>query len=82
MDEPKSVYIIDVYHKYCRDKIISTFFINGIEYALKEVTLEWGIPQLSLIEEALEQPYFKLYNSIEEARKYIKQLKKLEGMKF
>lgn len=78
-DIRQTVYIIDTYSKYCPDTIISTFKVNGREYALKEVELNWGVPQLSSIEEDLEQPYFKLYNTLDEAKEYVRQLKRLEG---
>lgn len=75
----QTVYIIDVYSRFNSDKVISTFVVNGKEYAIKLVSLEWGVPQLSSIEEGAEQPYFKLYNTLEEAQEYVKQLKQLEG---
>lgn len=81
-DTKQTVYIIDSYSKYSGDTIVSTFIINGKEYALKEVELNWGIPLLSSVEEDAEQPYFKLYTTIDEAKEYIRQLKQLEGARF
>ena len=78
-DTEQTVYIIDVYSKYNSDTVVSTFVINGKEYSIKRVGLEWGAPVLSSIEESAEQPYFKLYNTLEEAKEYVKQLKQLEG---
>ena len=74
-----TVYIVDIYNRFCSDKVISTFKVNNREYCIKEVTLEWGAPKLSGIEEDAEQPYFKLYDTLEEVQEYIKQLKQLEG---
>lgn len=82
MEERNVVYIIDICQKYTKDKVIDCFFINNNWYAIKEVELKWGIPQLSSLEEMTESPHFKLYNTIEDARKYVRQLKRLEGMKF
>ena len=78
-DTEQTVYIIDVYSKYNSDTVVSTFVINGKEYSIKRVGLEWGAPVLSSIEESVEQPYFKLYNTLDEAKEYVKQLKQLEG---
>ena len=78
-DIRQTVFIVDNYKKYTKDKVIFTFFINGHEYSVKEVPLVWGVPQLSSIEEDLAQPYFKLYNTLDEVKEYVKQLKQLEG---
>lgn len=78
-DTKQVVYIIDVYSKYNSDTIISTFVVNGKKYCIKSVELEWGVPLLSSVEENAEQPYFKLYNTLDEAKEYVKQLKRLEG---
>lgn len=77
------VYIIDLYNKFSKDEIISTFLINGRRWAIKKVSLQWGKPKLSAIEES-EDPYlyFHLFNSLEEAEDYIRKLKKIEGVKF
>ena len=82
MEQPNTVFIIDTFSKYCNDKVVFTFIVNGKEYAVKEIQLEWGIPQLSNIEEDIERPYFKLYNTLDEAKEYIKELKRLEGVRF
>ncbi len=77
-----TVFLIDIYNKFSSDKIISTFKINNREYCIKEVELMWGMPILNSIEEEAEQPYFKLYNTLDEAKEYVKQLKQLEGARF
>lgn len=75
------VYVIDLYDKFSPDKVISKHRINGRWWAIKEVPLEWGIPQLSSIEE--DNPMsFHLYNTIEEAEQYVHDLKKIEGVGF
>lgn len=75
----QTVFLIDIYNKFSSDKIVSTFKINNREYCIKEVELMWGAPILNSIEEDAEQPYFKLYNTLEEAKEYVRQLKQLEG---
>ena len=82
MEQPNTVFIIDTFSKYCNDKVVFTFTVNGKEYSVKEIQLEWGIPQLSNIEEDMEQPYFKLYNTLDEVKEYIRELKRLEGARF
>ena len=72
-----TVFIIDNYNKYTGDKVISTFMLNGRWFAIKEVLLEWGYPKLSSIEE--DEPFFRLYNTYEEAQEYVRTLRRLEG---
>lgn len=77
----QTVYVIDLYNKFSPDKVISKHRINGRWWAIKEVPLEWGMPQLSSIEE--DNPMsFHLYNTIEEAEQYVHDLKKIEGVGF
>lgn len=75
----QTVFLIDIYNKFSSDKVVSTFKINNREYCIKEVELMWGAPILNSIEEDAEQPYFKLYNTLEDAKEYVRQLKRLEG---
>ena len=80
MEESKqTVYICDLYDKYSSDKIISTFRINDRQWAIKEVSLNWGVPVLSSIEEDNTMP-FKLYNTLEEAETFVKSIKQMEGV--
>lgn len=77
----QTVYIVDLYDRFSPDKVISKHRINGRWWAIKEVPLLWGIPQLSRIEE--DDPMsFCLYDTIEEAENFIRELKKIEGVKF
>lgn len=76
------VYVIDLYNKFSDDDVVSVFKINDRWWAIKRVSLKWGKPQFSSIEET-ENPYlnFQLYNTPEEAQQYVKQIKHLEGIK-
>lgn len=76
----QTVFILDLYDKFSPDKVISKFRINDRWWAIKEVPLEWGKPQLSKIEED-SIPYY-LFETEEEAREYIRKIKHLEGVKF
>lgn len=79
MNNVQSVFIIDVYDKYTRDRIIKTFKLYGRDYCIKEVELDFGKPILSSIEEASDESIkFYLYNTIEDAEKYISKLKQIE----
>ena len=79
----QTVYIIDVYSKFTQDKVISIFKLYGNWYCIKEVELYYGKPILSSLEESEDEfLHFHLYNTEEEARQYIRQLKQLEGIKF
>ncbi len=76
--ERQTVYVIDLYNKYSSDKVISKYRINGRWWAIKEVPLEWGVPQLSNIEEDNSMD-FQLYDNLEDAIEYIHKIKELEG---
>ena len=74
-----TVFIIDLYNKFLDPETIRcTFKVNGRTFCIREVKLEWGKPKLDYIDD--EFLYFHLYNSLEEAKQYVKQLKQLEGM--
>lgn len=76
-----TVYVIDLYNKFSPDKVISKHRIKGRWWAIKEVPLLWGIPQLAKIDE--DDPMsFRLYDTLEEAEKYVRELKKIEGVRF
>lgn len=73
-------FIIDTYNQYNkwdRTHSIYIFSVNGIEYAIKEVKLEWGLPQLQQrIDQGnqyLEQ--YQVYGSKEEALEFVHQVK-------
>lgn len=77
----QTVFVVDLYDKFSPDKVISKHRINGRWWAIKEVPLLWGVPQLAKIEEDNPMSFY-LYNSPEEAEQYIQELKKLEGVRF
>ena len=78
----QKVYIIDLYNKFDAKNTVSIFKINGRWWAIKKVSLNWGKPQLNIIEEN-EDPYlhFHLYNTLEEAQQYVHSIKQFEGIK-
>lgn len=74
----QTVFILDLYDKFSPDKVISKFRINDRWWAIKEVLLEWGEPQLSKIEE--DSIPYRLYETETEAREYVRKIKHLEGV--
>ena len=78
----QTVFIVDLYNKYCdKDKVRQIFYLNGRWWSILETTLEWGTPRLDRIDED-EYTSFYIYNTLEEAQDFVKQLKQNEGMKF
>jgi hypothetical protein len=74
-----TVYIIDTYNKYSRDKIISIFQLNGHWYCIKEVELDKdGKPILSSIMDN-DFLYFKTYSTLDEALLYVRKQRITEG---
>lgn len=76
-------YIIDSFDKYDawdREHARYTFVINDNWYAIKEVILFWGKPQLPLRigNEKNPETYF-IYGTFEEALKFVQQLKSYNG---
>ena len=74
----QKVYIIDVYNKYTKDRVMKVFRLYGREYCIKEVELNFGRPILSSIEEDDESINFYLYDTLNEAEKYVEQIKNIE----
>lgn len=73
-------FIIDTYNpRNMRDRncAISTFQVNKSQYAIKEV--EIGLDGLPQIHQEIGQEFplsiFKVYNSVEEAMKYVRRIK-------
>ena len=78
----QTVFVIYLYNKYNKlDKVVHKFRINGRWWAIKEVPLLWGSPQLASLE-ADDPMGFHLYNTLDEALEYVKTIKSLEGVKF
>ena len=77
-----TVYIIDTYNKYSRDKIASIFQLNGNWYCIKEVELdEDGKPILSSIIDDNDFLYFKTYSTLNEALSFVRKQRTIEGRK-
>lgn len=76
-------YIIDRYDKYNEwDRIHSVykFEINEQWYAVKEVILFWGQPQLPVsIEEEKNPETYSLYQTKEEAMEFVRRIRELNA---
>ena len=74
-------YIIGLYEKYDswdRNHAVYKFEINGIQYAIYEVELVWGLPKLKYqigLEDAPEA-YF-IYETKEDAMRFVMEMKSL-----
>lgn len=70
-------YIIDVHSNYSRDHIILTFQLNGHWYDIKEVKLdEERKPILSsIIDDTDDSLYFHVYEKLDDAINFMRQLK-------
>lgn len=76
-------YLIDGYdkwNKWDREHSLYIFDINEQEFAIKEVRLEWGIPQLPLhVDRDDESNTYFLYSSYEEALQFVRTMKSLNA---
>ena len=80
--ETHTVYIIDTYNKYSRDKIASIFQLNSHWYCIKEVELDKEEkPILSSIMDDNDFLYFKTYPTLDEALSYVRKQRTIEGRK-
>ena len=74
-------FIVDTYNKYNswdREHARYVFDMNGVQYAVKEVILFWGVPQFptNTIEDKNPETYH-LYDTYEDAIAFVKNIKKL-----
>ena len=64
-------FLIGTYNKYDiwdREHSKYKFEINGVWYAIKEVKMEWGLPQLGFRADMDEHPeYYHIYEKYEDA---------------
>lgn len=79
-------FVIDSYNrfdKFDREHSVKVFEINEVQYAVKEVQLEWGLPVLQeKIGEEWRQDreylkLFKVYETLEDAMKFVQLMRGL-----
>ena len=72
-------YIIGTYNKYDtwdREHSRYVFEINNNWYAIKEVQLEWGVPQLPVKVDRNECAHeYYIYDTYEDAMRFVRQIK-------
>ena len=65
-----TVFVLDVYNKYKnKDKVRRIFQLNSHWYAIYEVYLNFGKPELGYFDD--EYFTFKIFNTLEEANKCV-----------
>ena len=74
-------YIIDSYNKHSewdRSHTVETFYLNGMQYGIKEVDMVWGLPalQFHVGEKEMPESYY-IYEQLKDAQSYVKMLKSL-----
>ena len=75
------VYIIDVYEKYRKEgNEVSVHWIGGRQWCIREVEMEWGLPQIQEKVEYDEDPTtYHIYERYEDAREYLQQMQSING---
>lgn len=72
-------FIVDTYNKFDswdRAHSVYEFEINGNWYAIKEVELEWGVPQLGFhVDQDARPNDYCIYDSYEDARMFVQKMK-------
>ena len=71
-------FIIDTYNPYEDNNGVEfVFAVHEIPLCIRKVELEWGKPLRDYRVD--EEPYFHLYESLDEAMAYAKELMRLDG---
>ena len=78
-------YVVDSYNKYDswdREHAQFVFAINGQWFAIKEIEMDWGLPQLQeRVDRDREQEakYMCVYDTYEDALQFVKVMKGLNA---
>ena len=82
MRETSYGYIIDVYNNFHHNyNVVSTFNLNGHKYCIRRIEdFEWGQPVFP--EKDIDDNFtqFYVFNTLEKAEKFVRELKELEGI--
>jgi hypothetical protein len=80
----QAVYVIDTYSKIRNnDDVCFTFSLYNREYCLRKVEeLEWGQPVFKNQSIEEEHPYYYIYSTIDEAKAFIRKMKRIEGTRY
>ena len=81
--DEQHVFVIDLYDA-ARDKGVEVrriFNLNGRQWAIKEVALEWGEPILERpFEEIDTLPHYHLFETLNEANEYVNLIKGMNAI--
>lgn len=81
LQDTSPAYIIDLYQKFSSNKnVLYVFKLHGQEYCIRQIDkFDWGQPVFP--EKPIDDDftYYHIYNSLDEARAYIRYLKDLEA---
>lgn len=75
-----TVFIVDIYNPYSpyNDNVRLIFWLNGRQWAIKQVKLNWGKPIVpALIDDETQPEDFYLYNTLEEAQNFVHMLQRI-----
>lgn len=74
-------FIIDSYNKYDswdRNHSVYKFNVNGNQYAVKEVEIDWGLPVLGERVDRENMPeFYCIYETLDEAMGFVKMMRRL-----
>lgn len=82
----QEVFIVDTFdplNKVANQDCVMTFQINGHDFCIRRTILDWGRPVLHgrPVDEDEEFLNFKIYNTLDEAKAFVRRLKQAEAMK-
>ena len=80
----QTIFVLDTYSEFAplaiQDLVRYKFLLNDHWYAIYEVGLEWGKPDFPMRPIDEEQlPFFEYFETFEDAYKFVKELKRLNG---
>lgn len=73
-------FVIDRYNKYDswdREHQVYVFEVNGQEYAVMRVEMEWGVPQVGQQVDTEQYGEYQVYEKLEDAMKFVHMIRKL-----
>lgn len=75
-------YIIDCYSPYNKNEnVVKTFRMRGQTLCIRTITkFKWGQPLFPEKDIEDDYTYYKVYDTLEEAEQYVRELKQLEGI--
>lgn len=75
------MYVVDLYNKYQRNRnVVYVSKVNDLELCIRKLddNYEWGEPIVDFPEKNLEDNFY-VYDTLEEAKKYVRMLRFNDG---